>query len=138
MVSREGRIALPEVGGLQVTGRTLGDVQHMVQEALRTQFRNVEADVSISRLRSVRVYVVGDVERPGAYDVSSMSTPLNALFEAGGPTSRGSLRILKHYRGKQLVQEVDVYDLLLHGVRSGVHETRDGRYDPRAADWRPK
>lgn len=126
VVSREGRIALPEVGALQVTGRTLGDVQHLVQESLRTQFRNVEADVSISRLRSIRVYVVGDVERPGAYDVSSMSTPLNALFEAGGPTSRGSLRIVKHYRGKQLVQEVDVYELLLHGVRSGVQRLETG------------
>src|SRR6202142_1953576 len=126
VVSREGRIALPEVGALQVTGRTLGDVQHLVQESLRTQFRNVEADVSISRLRSIRVYVVGDVERPGAYDVSSMSTPLNALFEAEGPTSRGSLRIVKHYRGKQLVQEVDVYELLLHGVRSGVQRLETG------------
>ena len=126
VVGRDGRITLPEVGGLQITGRTLGDVQHMVQESLRTQFRNVEADVSISRLRSVRVYVVGDVEHPGAYDVSSMSTPLNALFEAGGPTSRGSLRILKHYRGKELIQEVDVYDLLLHGVRSGVQRLETG------------
>ena len=126
VVNREGRISLPEVGALQVTGRTLGDVQHMVQESLRTQFRNVEADVSISRLRSIRVYVVGDVEHPGAYDVSSMSTPLNALFEAGGPTSRGSLRILKHYRGKELIQEVDVYDLLLHGVRSGVQRLETG------------
>ena len=126
VVNREGRITLPEVGALQVTGRTLGDVQHMVQESLRTQYRNVEADVSISRLRSIRVYVVGDVERPGAYDVSSMSTPLNALFEAGGPTSQGSLRLVKHYRGKQLIQEVDIYDLLLHGVRSGVQRLETG------------
>jgi protein involved in polysaccharide export with SLBB domain len=126
VVDREGRISLPEVGALQVTDRTLGDVQHMVQQSLRTQFRDVEADVSISRLRSIRVYVVGDVEHPGAYDVSSLSTPLNALFEAGGPTSRGSLRILKHYRSKQLVQEVDVYDLLLHGVRSGTQRLQTG------------
>jgi polysaccharide export outer membrane protein len=126
VVDREGRIALPEVGALEVSGRTLGDVQHAVQSALRTQYRDVEADVSISRLRSVRVYVVGDVKYPGAYDVSSLSTPLNALFEAGGPTSRGSLRIVKHYRGKELIQEVDVYDLLLHGVRSGVQRLETG------------
>ena len=51
----------------------------------------------------VRVYVVGDVQRPGAYDVSSLSTPLNALYAAGGPTiSLGSLRTLKQYRGNQL------------------------------------
>jgi len=126
MVDREGRIALPEVGGVQVAGRTLGDVQRTVQTALRTQFRNLEADVSISRLRSIRIYVVGDVEHPGAYDVSSLSTPLNALFEAGGPTSQGSLRILNHYRGKELLQQVDVYDLLLHGIRSSVQRLENG------------
>ena len=126
VVDREGRISLPEAGVLQVSGRTLGDVQQAVQHALRSQFRDVQADVSISRIRSIRVYVVGDVEHPGPYDVSSLSTPLNALVEAGGPTSRGSLRTLKHYRGSQLIQEVDAYDLLLHGVRSGVQRLENG------------
>jgi protein involved in polysaccharide export with SLBB domain len=126
VVDREGKLALPEVGTIQVAGRTLGDVQHLVQAALRSQFRNVEADVSLSRLRTVRIYVVGDVQYPGAYDVSSLSTPLNALYEAGGPTSGGSLRILKHYRGKQLIEDVDVYDLLLHGVRAGSQRLEAG------------
>src|SRR6267154_165970 len=99
------------------TGRTLGDVQRLVQNVLRTQFRDIQADVSLSRLRTVRVYVVGDVQRPGAYDVSSLSTPLNALYAAGGPTSIGSLRIARHYRGNQLVHEIDLYDFLLHGVQ---------------------
>src|SRR5215470_17075049 len=125
-VDREGRVALPEVGAVQVSGRNLGDVQRMVQGVLRTQFRDVQADVSLSRLRTVRVYVVGDVEKPGAYDVSSLSTPLNAVYMAGGPTSRGSLRVLRHYRGKQLVEEVDVYDLLLHGLRSGLQGLQPG------------
>jgi len=126
VVDRQGRVALPEVGTVQIAGRNLGDVQHMVQSALQSQFRNAQADVSLARLRTVRVYVVGDVERAGAYDVSSLSTPLNAVYLAGGPTSRGSLRILRHYRGKQLVQELDVYDLLLHGVRSGVAHLQPG------------
>jgi protein involved in polysaccharide export with SLBB domain len=126
LVDREGKVALPEVGTIQVAGRTLGDVQHLVQTALRSQFRNVEADVSLSRLRTVRVYVVGDVQYPGAYDVSALSTALNALYEAGGPTSGGSLRILKHYRGKQLVEDVDVYDLLLHGIRSDSQRLEGG------------
>src|ERR1039457_5348381 len=111
VVDREGRVSLPEIGSLLVSGRSLGDVQLAVQRALRTQFTDISADVSLSRLRTVRVYVVGDVAEPGAYDVSSLSTPLNALFAAGGITGRGSLRAIKHYRGKQLVQEVDAYDL---------------------------
>ena len=126
VVDREGRLALPEVGFVEVSGRSLGEVQRLVQRTLRTQYRNVEADVSLSRLRTVRVYVVGDVERAGAYDVSSLSTPLNAVYVAGGPTARGSLRTLRHFRGKQLVQEIDVYDLLLHGIRSGLQGLQPG------------
>jgi protein involved in polysaccharide export with SLBB domain len=126
IVDREGRITLPEAGPLLVSGRSLGDVQRTVQQLMRTQYRDVSADVSLSRLRTVRVYVVGDVAEPGAYDISSLSTPLNALFAAGGVTSRGSLRALKHYRGKQLVEEVDAYDLLLHGVRGDMARLENG------------
>ncbi|MBZ5540983.1 MAG: SLBB domain-containing protein [Acidobacteriia bacterium] len=125
-VDREGRLSLPEAGPLLVSGRTLGEVQDAVQHALRSQFRDVSADVSLSRLRTIRVYVVGDVTEPGAYDISSLSTPLNALVAAGGVTERGSLRALKHYRGKQLVEEVDAYDLLLHGVRGDAKRLENG------------
>jgi len=125
-VDREGRVALPEVGPVLVSGRTLGEAQEIVQRALRTQFRDVSADVSLLRLRSVRVYVVGDVTAPGGYDVSSLSTPLNALFAAGGVTPQGSLRRLQHYRGKQLIEEVDAYDLLLHGIRGDLQRLENG------------
>ena len=125
-VDHEGRIALPEIGPMLVNGQTLGDVQQSVQRLLRTQFRDVSADVSLSRLRTVRVYVVGDVNHPGPYDVSSLSTPLNALLAAGGPTSDGSFRIVKQYRGDTLVQQVDLYDLLLRGVRTDIKRLEPG------------
>src|SRR5262249_20651030 len=125
-IDREGRVALPEAGPVLVSGRTLGDVQQEVQRVLRTQFRDVSADVSLQRLRTVRVYVVGNVGLPGAYDVSSLSTPLNALFVAGGVTPQGSLRRLQHYRGKQLIEEVDAYDLLLHGIRGDLQRLENG------------
>jgi polysaccharide biosynthesis/export protein len=125
-VDREGRVSLPEVGPLLVSGKSLGEVQQSLQQVLRTQFRDVSADVSLGRLRTIRVYVVGDVANPGAYDISSLSTPLNALFTAGGPTPRGSLRIVRHYRGNQLVQVVDLYDLLLRGVKSDIQRLDNG------------
>lgn len=126
VIDRQGRLSLPEIGSIQVSGHTLGDVQRTVQSALRSQYRELEADVSLDRLRTVRVYVVGDVMRAGAYDVSSLSTPLNALYQAGGPTTKGSMRVLKHYRGNQLVENVDLYDLLLHGVQSGMQRLESG------------
>jgi len=126
VVDREGRVTLPEAGPLQVNGKTLSEVQLALQRVLRTQFHDVSVDVSLSRLRTVRVYIVGDVSNPGAYDISSLSTPLNALFAAGGVTGRGSLRTLRHYRGKQLIQEVDAYDLLLHGIGSDLKRLENG------------
>lgn len=126
VVDREGRVSLPEVGPILVSGKSLASLQQSLQQILRTQFRDVSADVSLARLRTIRVYEVGDVANPGAYDISSLSTPLNALFVAGGPTQRGSMRILKHYRGTQLIQTVDVYDLLLHGVKTDLARLENG------------
>jgi protein involved in polysaccharide export with SLBB domain len=125
-VDREGRVSLPEAGPILVSGKTLGEIQEQLQRILRTQFRDVSADVSLLRLRTVRVYVVGEVTAPGAYDISSLSTPLNALFSAGGVTPRGSLRQLEHYRGNQLVEKVDAYDLLLRGVRRNMQRLESG------------
>jgi protein involved in polysaccharide export with SLBB domain len=117
IVDREGKIVLPEAGTIVVAGQTLQRVQTIIEDALKQQYRNVRVDITIARLRTVRIYVVGDVQRPGGYDLSSLSTPLNALYAAGGPTSVGSLRILRHMRGSQLIREVDLYDFLLHGKR---------------------
>ena len=126
VIDRQGRLTLPEVGPVLVAGKSLADVQTDLQKTMRTQLRDISVDISLSRLRTIRVYVVGDVLRPGAYDIGSLSTPLNALFAAGGPTGRGSLRNLKHYRGNTLVQDVDVYDLLLHGIRGDVQRLENG------------
>ena len=107
-IDRQGQIALPEAGTITIDGLTIAQAQSAIQKALSTQFQGEHVEISLGRLRTVRVYVVGDVQRPGAYDVSSLSTPLSALYAAGGPTSRGSLRILRQYRGKQLVREIDL------------------------------
>src|ERR1051325_3824129 len=117
-VDREGRVAIPEAGSVVVAGRTLSDVQQTIQKMLSRQLRGISLDVTLGKLRTVRVFVVGDVKNPGAYDISSLSTALSALIAAGGTTDTGSYRTVKHYRGKALVEEVDLYDLMLKGVRA--------------------
>jgi protein involved in polysaccharide export with SLBB domain len=117
VVAPDGHVNLPEAGDIQIAGLRLEKAQSLIQEALRRQFRDVQVAVTLSRLRTFRVYVVGDVQRPGAYEISSLASPVSALYAAGGPTAIGSLRSVKHYRGKQLVGTVDLYDFLLRGVR---------------------
>jgi protein involved in polysaccharide export with SLBB domain len=126
VIDREGKIALPEAGSLVIAGLTLQQARSSIESALKQQYHNAQVDVTIARLRTVRVYVVGDVQRPGAYDVSSLSTPLNAIYQAGGPTSVGSLRIVRHYRGQQLIREVDLYNFLLNGVRMDEERLQAG------------
>jgi protein involved in polysaccharide export with SLBB domain len=125
-VDRDGTLFLPEAGSLQVAGLALGKAQAVIEGELKRQFRDAQVSVVVSELRSVRVYVVGDVQRPGGYDLSALATPISALYAAGGPTAVGSLRTLKHYRGENLVEEADLYDFLLHGVRSGSARFQSG------------
>ncbi len=126
LVDREGRISLPDVGPVTVAGFSLSEAQKRVQAAAQPQYHDAKVSLSVTRLRTVRVYVVGYVQRPGAYDISSLSTPLNALYAAGGPTAAGSMRVVKHYRGTTLISEQDLYDLLIGGVRKAIEHLEPG------------
>jgi protein involved in polysaccharide export with SLBB domain len=126
VVDREGRILLPDAGSLDVGGISLQRAESLIGDALKKQYRDVRVTVTVSHLRSVRVYVVGDVQRPGGYDISSLATPVSALYAAGGPTSVGSLRVARHYRGDHLIEEIDLYDFLLHGIRNGSAHFESG------------
>lgn len=125
-VDHEGRISLPESGSVLLAGKTLGAAQSLIEATLKKQFRDVSVDVSVNRLRRVRIYVVGDVKKPGAYEISSLATPLTALLAAGGPSDSGSLRTVRHFRGETRLRDIDLYDLLLHGVRGGTGQLQSG------------
>jgi protein involved in polysaccharide export with SLBB domain len=126
IVDRQGRVTLPDAGPQLVSGRSLGEIQQSVQKTIGGLYRDTSVDISVSRLRTIRVYVVGEVEQPGAYDISSLSTALNALVAAGGVTTKGSLRSLKHMRGRQEIEQIDAYDLLLHGVSPDAKKLENG------------
>lgn len=125
-VGRDGSIFLPEAGSIQLAGLSLEKAQDLIGGELKKQFRDAQVSVTVSRLRSVRVYVVGDVQRPGGYDISALATPLSALYSAGGPTTVGSMRTLLHYRRNRLVEKVDLYDFLLHGTRNASKPLESG------------
>jgi hypothetical protein len=99
IVAPDGHVNLPEAGDIQIAGLRLEKAQGLIQKTLKKQYRDVQVSVTLSRLRTFRVYVVGDVQRPGAYEISSLASPVSALYAAGGPTAIGSLRSVKHYRG---------------------------------------
>lgn len=117
-VDRNGMINIPRVGSVPVAGVQYKDITEHVKRSVSRNFRNFELLVTLGQLRSVQIFVVGQARRPGAYTVSSLSTLVNAIFAAGGPSTRGSMRSIQLKRGNQTVTEFDVYDLLLRGDKS--------------------
>lgn len=117
-VDRNGQIYLPRVGVVRVWGLSFSEVDRLVRERLAQYFRGLRTSVTLGRLRTIRVNVVGQVQQPGTYTVSSLSTLTNALAIAGGPSRVGSLRQIRLLRNSHVVGELDFYDYLLRGDRS--------------------
>lgn len=116
-VSREGTIQFPNIGPLSVGGMTYEEVKRY----LTKQAKNIvgaEINVTMGRLRSIQVFVLGETKKPGAYTVSAMSTLTNALMAAGGPTTIGSLRKVELKRNNKDIAAMDFYELLLKGDKS--------------------
>ncbi len=118
LVDRSGRVSIPRVGPVLVSGVRYADLPAAISQRVAQIFRNFELSVSMGQLRGQRVYVTGFVARPGSYSVSSLATVVQALLKAGGPTAAGSFRNIDIRRGNQRVTGFDFYDLLLGGDRS--------------------
>lgn len=114
-VSREGAINFPEIGPISVAGLSFDELRTLVNQRVQEQMIGVRASVTLGELRSIRVFVLGDVERPGSYAVSGLSTMINALFASGGVKPIGSLRNVSLIRDGSTVTTLDLYDLLLRG-----------------------
>jgi protein involved in polysaccharide export with SLBB domain/uncharacterized protein involved in exopolysaccharide biosynthesis len=117
-VDRSGRIYIPKVGEVSVTGVRYGELEDYLKQAVERVFKSFSLTVAIGRLHSIQVFVVGQAKTPGVYTISSLSTLVNAVFESGGPSPQGSLRHIQLRRGDKVVQEFDLYDLLLKGDKS--------------------
>ena len=117
-VDRSGRISIPRVGPVMVSGVKYAELADVISRRVALVFKNFQLSVSLGQLRGVRVYVTGFVKRPGVQVVNSLSTLAQTLMRAGGPSAAGSFRSLQLRRGSVLVATFDLYDLLLKGDRT--------------------
>lgn len=125
-VNRSGEIVLPKVGAVKVAGQPFGQVPSLLKNTLARIFKDFHVNVNMGRLRLVKVYIVGEVASPGEYNVSSLSTLINALAAAGGPSKNGSLRNIKINRNGKVVETIDLYDFFLKGDLGKVIRLQPG------------
>lgn len=116
-VDNEGVIQFPKIGPLTVIGLTFGELKELIRDRAEA-ITGVNVSISMGRLKTLQVFILGEVVSPGIYTVSSLSSIINALLSAGGPTELGSLRRIQLKRRDQVVAVMDLYDFLLEGDTS--------------------
>ena len=124
-VSNEGTIKIENLSPIYVNGLTVDEAKVKIVERLKSLYaglRNggLSIDVTLGDVRSIQVSVIGEAESPGTYTVSSLSSILNVIYLAGGPSNIGTMRNIQVYRENKLVKSYDIYDLLLHGKRDNM------------------
>jgi protein involved in polysaccharide export with SLBB domain len=115
VIDRDGRVMVPKVGPLSLAGVPMSQVEKILADHMGKVYRNFTVSVTLGRLRSIEVFVVGQANKPGKYLVSSLSSLINALFETGGPSANGSLRAIELRREGKTIATVDMYAFLARG-----------------------
>ncbi|MEW6049673.1 MAG: SLBB domain-containing protein [Candidatus Zixiibacteriota bacterium] len=114
-IDREGKVFIPKVGELVAWGKTLDQFQRVAKQRLSAVYSEFDLTASLGKIRSIRIYLTGEVNRPGAYTVSSLTSLFNALYLAGGPNANGSMREIRLMRQGKAVAVLDLYKFLLEG-----------------------
>lgn len=118
IVNRNGTISVPNIGVISVSGLSYTRLVDLLTRKLKGGASEMRLAVRMGKLRSIQVFVVGKIRRPGAYTVSALSNLSNAIMACGGPTKVGSLRNIQLKRNGRTVSQFDYYDFLLHGNSS--------------------
>lgn len=115
VVTRDGRILVPEIGDLQVGGLTFEEAKHIINEKAIKLRIGVKTAITLSNLQTIQITVVGEVEKPGLYTISGLSSFINSIISTGGVKQTGSLRNIQLKRSQRVVATVDMYDVLIKG-----------------------
>lgn len=117
-ITSDGYVVIEEVGPIKLAGLTVERAKTALKTKLSKFYNGCDIDFSVTEVRSVQVQVMGEVNNPGTYTLSSMSSAFNALYMAGGISKIGSLRNIQIFRGGKVVGAIDVYDYILNGKAS--------------------
>lgn len=126
-VSLQGNIVIPLIGAVQVSGLTLSQAEDRIRSRMSTRYaglknsqwgpQNTYLRVTIDQVRTIRVNLVGEVAKPGSYNLTSLTTVYNALYNSGGPTEIGSFRTIQLVRKDKVIRTIDLYPYLLTGQK---------------------
>jgi polysaccharide biosynthesis/export protein len=118
-VDRNGLVNLPKVGSFRVAGTKASELEPQLRSQIGRLFTNFSLSVTLGQLKGVKVFVVGLANKPGVYTLASQGTLLSAVVAAGGPSPNGSMRKVSVRREGRIISELDIYEFLVQGDKSG-------------------
>ena len=134
-VNNSGSIQINGIGFVFINGFTLENASKKIISKLKTKHAGISADsnsynkintnITVSKIRTVQVNIIGEVKTPGTYALNSLSTVLNALYVAGGPTKMGTFRDVQLVRANKVVATLDIYQYMLSGTQEGNLKLQD-------------
>ena len=116
-VSRDGTIILPRLGTLNVAGLTFSELKNFLSNKFKEYYPDFNMSVTMDALKYIDVYMVGELNKPGTYSLSSLSTVISALFASGGPSKSGSLRNINVRNNGKLIKTIDLYNFFINGSK---------------------
>ncbi len=119
-IRRDGTVVIPQVGQVALAGLTLEGARVLLRIRAARSYSNLadgsaHLDLTLSKIRTNSIFLIGEVEQPGSYQVSALASAFHALTRAGGPTNSGSFRDVQIRRGGRVIAHMDLYDYLLNG-----------------------
>ena len=115
VIDRNGQVSIPKAGTFTLAGIKASELNAVMRTQIARYFNNFQVAASLGQLRSLPVFVVGQARKPGAYNLSSLSTLISALFETGGPSASGSLRNIQLIRDNKTISRLDLYKFITEG-----------------------
>ncbi|MBB3187223.1 SLBB domain-containing protein [Microbacter margulisiae] len=124
-ISPDGTIMIPNVGIVNVNGLTIAEARKLIKARLATVYKgittgNTFVNITLGDIRSITVFVTGEVTYPGSYTVPSLATVYNALYQSGGPKASGSFRDIQLIRDNKVIATIDLYDFLVYGKQNNL------------------
>uniref|UniRef100_UPI004047DF07 SLBB domain-containing protein n=2 Tax=Algoriphagus sp. TaxID=1872435 RepID=UPI004047DF07 len=122
-VNPEGSILLDNIGLIAVSGKTIEAAEGIIKNRVASFYTGLSGanpstflQVTLGNVKTIKVHILNEVRLPGTFTLSAFSTVFNAMYAAGGPSDKGTLRAIQLIRNNKKIAEIDVYDLLINGT----------------------
>ena len=126
IIERNGTVFIPKIGEITLSGIALKEAISIIQSRIEQELIGVTAFITMGRIKSINIFMAGEVKSPGMYSISALSTITQSLYQAGGISDIGSLRNIKVLRNGEEISVFDVYDLLIYGNSKNDIRLRSG------------